>query len=90
MFRCGRPVIISEIFLKKIHKFGAETQAKTNTVFKQSALALGSRWRWVVNATPRPLYPRERPGAHCTGCWVGPRADLEGCGKSRTHQDSSS
>jgi hypothetical protein len=21
--------------------------------------------RWVVNATPRPLYPRERPGKHC-------------------------
>jgi hypothetical protein len=20
---------------------------------------LGARWRWVVNATPRPLYPRE-------------------------------
>ena len=37
---------------------------------------------WVVNATPRPLYPRERPGTHCTGGWVGPRAGLEGCGKS--------
>jgi hypothetical protein len=23
--------------------------------------------RWVVNATPRPLYPRERPSSHCTG-----------------------
>ena len=21
---------------------------------------LGARWGWVVNATPRPLYPRER------------------------------
>jgi len=21
---------------------------------------------WVVNATLRPLYPRERPGTHCT------------------------
>jgi len=29
---------------------------------------------WVVNATPRPLYPQERPGTHCTGGWVGPRA----------------
>ena len=26
---------------------------------------LGARWVWVVNATPRPLYPRERPGTHC-------------------------
>jgi len=24
---------------------------------------------WVVNATPRPLYPRERPGTHCIGGW---------------------
>ena len=31
------------------------------------------RWRWVVSTTPRPLYPRERPGTHCTGGWVGPK-----------------
>ena len=37
---------------------------------------------WVVNTTPRPLYPWERPGAYCTGGWVGPRAGLDGCGKS--------
>jgi hypothetical protein len=29
------------------------------------------------------LYPRERPGTHCTGVWVGPRASLDRCGKSR-------
>ena len=34
------------------------------------------------------LYPRERPGNHCTGGWVGPRAGLERCGKSRPHRDS--
>ena len=39
--------------------------------------------RCVINATPRPLYPRERPGTHCIGGWVGPRAGLDGCGKSR-------
>jgi hypothetical protein len=38
---------------------------------------------WVINATPRSLYPRERLGIHCIGGWVGPRAVLEGCGKSR-------
>ena len=44
---------------------------------------------WVVNATPRPLYPRERPGTHCIGGWMGPRAGLDGCGKSRPpHRDS--
>jgi len=29
---------------------------------------------WVANVTPWPLYPRERPGTHCVGGWVGPRA----------------
>ena len=26
---------------------------------------------------PAALYPRERPGTHCTGDWVGPRAGLD-------------
>ena len=38
---------------------------------------------WVVNATLRPLYPQERPGTHCIGIWLGPRAGLDGCGKYR-------
>jgi len=38
---------------------------------------------WVANATLRPLYPRERPGTHCIGGWLAPRAGLDGCGKSR-------
>jgi len=29
------------------------------------------------------FYPQERPGTHCTGGWVCPRAGLDGCGKSR-------
>ena len=37
---------------------------------------------WVANATPRPLYPRKRPGTHCIGGWVGPRASLNTRGKS--------
>ena len=44
---------------------------------------LGARWKWVVNATPRPLYPREWPGGHCVGGWVGPREGLDVCWKSR-------
>jgi len=32
--------------------------------------------------------PWERPGTHCTGGWVRTTAGLEGCGKSRPHQDS--
>ena len=42
----------------------------------------------MVNATPRPLYPRERLGTHCIGGGVGPRAGLDGCGKPRPHRDS--
>jgi hypothetical protein len=38
---------------------------------------------WVVNATPRPLYLRERSGTPCIGGWLGPRAGLVGCRKSR-------
>jgi hypothetical protein len=29
-------------------------------------LNLGVRRGWVVSTTPRPLYPRERPGTHCS------------------------
>jgi hypothetical protein len=32
---------------------------------------------------PAALYPRERSGTHCTGGWVGSRASLDTCGKSR-------
>jgi len=37
---------------------------------------------WVVNATPRPLYPWERPG------WVGLCGGVDECGISRPHGDS--
>ena len=39
---------------------------------------------WMVNATPHMLHPQERPGTHCTGGWVGPRAGLDRCGKSHS------
>jgi hypothetical protein len=42
----------------------------------------------VVSTTYWPLYPRERAGTHCTGGWVGPRAGLDVCEKSRPHRDS--
>jgi hypothetical protein len=34
------------------------------------------------------LPPGRRPGTHCTGDWVGPRAGLDGCGKFRPYRDS--
>ena len=43
----------------------------------------GTRRGWGVSVTPRPLFtPRKRPGTHCTGGLVGPRAGLDRCGKS--------
>jgi hypothetical protein len=30
---------------------------------------------------PAALPPGQRPGTHCTGGWVGPRAGLDCCGK---------
>ena len=39
---------------------------------------------WVVDATLRPLHPRDSPGINCTGGWVSSRAGLDGCGYSRS------
>jgi hypothetical protein len=47
---------------------------------------LVARRGWVVSTTPRPLYPRETPGTHCTGGWVGLRAGLDVCEKSLHHR----
>jgi hypothetical protein len=53
-------------------------------------LDLGARRGWVVSTTPRPLYARERPGTHCTGGWVGPRAGLPFVSiRSKIHKSSS-
>ena len=38
--------------------------------------------------TPAALPRGERPATHCIEGWVGPRAGLDGCGKSHPHQDS--
>jgi hypothetical protein len=48
---------------------------------------LAARRECVVSITPRALYPWERPGTHCTGGWVGPRAGLDVFEKSRPHRD---
>ena len=38
------------------------------------------RGQLLASAAP---YAQERPGTHCTGGWVGLRAGLDSCGKSR-------
>ena len=57
-------------------------------IWLYSFFNLSARLGWVVNATPQPLYCRERPGTQCIGGWVGPRACLDGCSESRPHRDS--
>jgi hypothetical protein len=39
----------------------------------------------ATQAQSSTLYPRERPGTHCIGGWVGPRASLDRWGKSRPY-----
>jgi hypothetical protein len=48
-----------------------------------SFLDLGARMGWLVSTTLRSLYHRERPDTYFTGGWVGPRAGLDVCQKSR-------
>ena len=42
-------------------------------------LFLGARCGWLVNAMPQPLYRWEGPGTQCTGGWVDPGINLDGC-----------
>ena len=62
-------------------------KAQRGSTLLYSFLNLSTRWSWVVNATSQPLYSQERPSTHCIGVWVGPRASLDGCRKSRPHRD---
>jgi hypothetical protein len=40
-------------------------------------------WVGGQRHAPPALPPGKRPDTHCIGGWVGPRAGLDGCGKSR-------
>jgi len=55
-----------------------------------NVVALHAKQALKYYSTPpfRLLYPRERPGTHCIGGCVGPRAGLDGCEKSRPHRVS--
>jgi hypothetical protein len=46
--------------------------------YRSTILDLGTRWRWVVIFTHRPLYLRGKsPGTHWVEGWVGRRAGLD-------------
>jgi hypothetical protein len=57
---------IGQVNLRKGH----EAQGRA----KASLFILGAKWEWVLNTTPRPLYPRERDPVFLvreTGCVPG-------------------
>ena len=56
---------------------------------KRYGLYHGVRKEWVVNTTPRPLYPPgQTPGTLCTNGWVGLGACLNGVRKMSSDRDS--
>ena len=69
----------------KFHLEQATNVQRGNRAIALFFINLGTRWRWVVNVTPRPLYPRKAASTHCVGGWAGPR---DRCRKSRLHRDS--
>jgi len=75
-------------FLVKVKlKFILEQAMKAQRGCRRIALlSLQPQRGWVVNDMPRLLYPWGRPSTHWVGGWLGPRASLDGCGKSRPHQ----
>jgi hypothetical protein len=63
---------------------GPEVELRYNSILSlTSALDAVGGQRYAPAALPQ-----DRPGAHCTGGWVGPSADLDGCGKFRPNRDS--
>ena len=56
-------------------------------VQRYSFFNLGARWGVGDQShAPAALPPGERPDTHCIRGWVGPRAGLDRCGKSRPHR----
>jgi hypothetical protein len=67
----------------KVSRYRPELAYRVGRGIALLFLDLDGRRGWVVSTTPRPFYPRERPGTHCTGGWVGLRAGVDVCKKSR-------
>ena len=72
-------------------KFSLEQAMKAlswSKVYLYSFFNLSARWGWVVNDTPRPLYPEARHPVPIVQGGVGPRAVLNGYEWSLPHRDS--
>ena len=65
-------------------KFTLEQATKAQGGSRGIALSLNSVLDGVGGQRhAQPIYTQERPSTHCIGGWVGPRASLDRCGKSR-------
>jgi hypothetical protein len=71
---------------KVLRKTGPEGEYMYSSTLSSTS-AIDGGWGGQRHA-PAALPPGESPGTHCTGGWVGQRAGLGGCGKSRLHRDS--
>jgi hypothetical protein len=81
MLRKGRGK--AKIHPRTGHEGPEGEQRYSCTLSLTSALDVGGQ-----RHAPAALPPGNRPGIPCIGGWVGPRAGLDRCGKSRPHQDS--
>jgi hypothetical protein len=82
--------------------FGVKVKVKVKFTLEQATKAqrgskgiqlysffnLGTRWRWVVNATPWPLYPRERIGTLVWEAGWAPGLVWTGAENLAVHRDS--
>ena len=61
---------------------GPEEEQRYSSTLSLTLVLDGGRW-----LMPRPghLTPSKKPGTHCRGGWVGPRAGVDGWGKSHPH-----
>ena len=78
---CVRVSVHPAEFLEVTLEQATKTQRKSRYLYY--FFNLDARWGWVVNTTPRPLYPRERPGTDCIVGWLDLRDGLDGCRKFR-------
>jgi hypothetical protein len=73
----------------KVHRNRLEISEGGDRSIALHSLDLCATTGWLVSTTPWPLYPREKPGTHCTGGRMGPRASLDVYEKSTDRSDRS-
>jgi hypothetical protein len=87
LYRCSIPQFCKGEKVKCIlqHAMKAQRENRGTVIL---FLNLGTKWKWVFNSSPRPLYPLKWHGTHCIGEWVCPRACLDRRGKSFPYWNS--